>query len=290
MISTCINWQALLSFVMTVHSRLAFAVVCLVLLVGGSSHAQFYYPDQKIYSRPADYGGLRIQELTFPSEDGTKLHGWLIMAKGRRPLGTIVHFHGNAQNLTSHAMGVSWLAEAGYHVFLFDYRGYGKSEGNPTRVGIQADCRAAFEEVKKRLPREKRFYLFGQSLGAANVMNLAADINDPRVRAVIAEAGFDSYRRIAGEKLREAGMSWMPNLISTALNPIDAVKHIRAPLLIIHGTEDRVVPFAHGQRLYEAATDPKTLWRVERTGHLQTFQHAAYRQRFIQWLGRMGRN
>jgi len=184
------------------------------LFFGGLGFAQFYHPDDVIHSVPSDYEGLRIQEFFFPSEDGTRLHGWLIMADSRRPKGTIVHYHGNAHNLTLHAPLVAWLAQKGYHVILFDYRGYGRSEGSANRRGF----------------------------------------------------------------------AWMPNPISSELDPIDAVGEIGVPLLLIHGVEDRVVPVAHGERLYAAAAEPKTFWRIPRAGHIGAFRDPNHRRRLVEWL------
>jgi len=254
------------------------------LFFGGLGFAQFYHPDDVIHSVPSDYEGLRIQEFFFPSEDGTRLHGWLIMADSRRPKGTIVHYHGNAHNLTLHAPLVAWLAQKGYHVILFDYRGYGRSEGSANRRGLHADSLAALKEAMRRLPQERRFFLYGQSLGAAQALNVAAEIDDPRLIGVVAEGGFDSYRRIAGEKLQESGFAWMPNPISSELDPIDAVGEIGVPLLLIHGVEDRVVPVSHGERLYAAAKEPKTFWRIPRAGHIGTFRDPNHRRRLVEWL------
>jgi len=254
------------------------------LLFGGLGFGQFYHPDDVIHSRPSDYDGLRIQEFFFPSEDGTRLHGWLIMAESRRPKGTIVHYHGNAHNLTLHAPLVTWLARKGYHVILFDYRGYGRSEGSPNRRGIHADSVAALKEAMRRLPQEDRFFLYGQSLGAAQAVNVAAVVDDPRLRGVVAEGGFDSYRGIAGEKLRDSGFAWMPNPISSELDPIDAVGEVGVPLLLIHGVEDQVVPVAHGERLYAAANKPKIFWRTPRAGHIGTFRDPQNRRRLVEWL------
>ena len=120
---------------------LLFALLLGCSLFGLSSCAQqaFYYPDHADYGTPAQ-AGLQHEDIFFQSEDGTRLHGWFIPAQNAGGLiparATIIHFHGNAQNLSAHKEAVQWLPAHGYNVFLFDYRGYGLSEG----VRIRPDC------------------------------------------------------------------------------------------------------------------------------------------------------
>ncbi len=138
------------------------AVIGTMGMSGGVEH-RFFYPDRHTYGTPADLG-LAYRELEFTSADGTRLHGWFVPAVGPRR-GTVLHVHGNAQNLTAHFAFVAWLPRRGFDVVAFDYRGYGRSEGRPTLRGALDDTIAALAFVRS-LPEAdpNRLYVIGQSL------------------------------------------------------------------------------------------------------------------------------
>ena len=155
--------------------------VVFLLLLGGISHmigcnGLFYYPSARQYSKPADLR-VPVEEVEFKSADGTALYGWLLRPPGEKEaLGTVVHFHGNAQNMTSHVHFVDWLAERGYNVFVFDYRGYGRSGGRAKRSGIIADSRAALDYMRGRKDIDSsRLLVLGQSLGGASLSIVLRD-------------------------------------------------------------------------------------------------------------------
>lgn len=173
------------------HKLLLFGLAALLaLLFGLSSCAQqaFYYPDHAEYGSPAQ-SGLPYENVSFQSADGTRLHGWFVPARGaadaKQARATIIHFHGNAQNLTAHWQAVKWLPEHGYNVFLFDYRGYGQSEGDPSPEGLFADSNAALDYVRNRPDvNPERLLVFGQSLGGTNAIAVVGAGNKAGVRAV----------------------------------------------------------------------------------------------------------
>src|SRR5262245_39943051 len=101
--------------------------IFLITILGQSCSHVFYQPSPKQYVNPAQFK-LKYENLSFQSADGTKLNGWFFPAKTKKPKGTIVQFHGNAQNISTHFFSLIWLIEEGYNFFTFDYRGYGKSE------------------------------------------------------------------------------------------------------------------------------------------------------------------
>ena len=172
---------------------LLFALLLGCSLFGLSSCAQqaFYYPDHADYGTPAQ-AGLQHEDIFFQSEDGTRLHGWFIPAQNAGGLiparATIIHFHGNAQNLSAHKEAVQWLPAHGYNVFLFDYRGYGLSEGRPNQAGLFADSNAALNYVRSRPDVDKnRLLIFGQSLGGTNAIAAVGAGNHAGIRAVAIE-------------------------------------------------------------------------------------------------------
>ena len=175
----------------------------------------------------------------------------------------MVFCHGNARNLTWHVRYVAWLAERGFDVLVFDYRGYGASDGEPTRSGVVRDAVAAIDFALAREP--ERTVVFGHSLGGA--IALSAVARRPAVRAVVAENTFPSYREVASATV--PWLSWLvPWLVSEGEDPVEALPHIPPrPLLVIHGTADRIVPYELGASLFEAALEPKRLHRVEGADH-----------------------
>ena len=251
------------------------AVVLLVLLViasiSGCCERLFYYPSATVYSTPADRG-LAFERVEFTSNDGTRLAGWFLPAVGAAK-GTVVHCHGNAQNLTSHWQFVEFLPRRGFNLFVFDYRGYGRSEGRPTRRGTIEDAQAAVEHVLGRGDVDAgRVGILGQSIGGAIAVVVAA--GDERIKGVVIESAFSSYRDEAAHALRANPLTWLfawplsRLLIGSGRDPVDHIADISPrPILIIHGTRDRVVPHEMSRELAERAREPKELWLVEGAGH-----------------------
>jgi fermentation-respiration switch protein FrsA (DUF1100 family) len=246
------------------------AAVCAVsLFLSGCVQSMFYYPDRVRYETP-DALGLRYESVQFTSADGTRLSGWFIPAVGRQnpkeAKGTVVHFHGNAQNMSSHWRFVSWLPKQDYNVFVFDYRGYGESEGKPEPKGVFEDSNAALNHVRSRGDVDpERLFVFGQSLGGTNAIAVLGSGNRAGVKAAAIESTFYSYASIANDKMTGAGLlvgdDYAASKFVAAISPI--------PLLLIHGTVDAVIPHAHSQRLLADAREPKRLIDVPGAGHLE---------------------
>jgi fermentation-respiration switch protein FrsA (DUF1100 family) len=231
----------------------------------------FYYPDQVTYASPAAYG-LDHESVFSEADDGVRLHGWFFPANGKAK-GTAVHFHGNAGNISGHFEYVSWLPDAGWNVFCFDYRGYGQSEGKTTRAGTVSDGHAAINYVKERTDVEAdRIVIFGQSLGGAVGIVVGADRND--VRGVATEGAFGSYQEMARHVCRHQPMTWgiagiiSDHFISADYDAIDFIARISPrPVYLVHGTADDIVPCQMTERLGEAAKDPKDIWIIDGVGH-----------------------
>ena len=232
----------------------------------GGLDSFFYQPDSRAYTTPAK-DGYAYEEVQFQSADGTRLSGWFIPAKGQA-LGTVAHYHGNAQNMTAHYSFVSWLPANGFNLFVFDYRGYGKSEGVPTRKGVHEDSVAALEYLKSRTDIDQsKVILFGQSIGGANALGVVGKKHFDGIVGVAVESSFSSYQRVACE---HAGLL-IPLaycLIGNQLSPEEYIGRIApTPVLIIHGTRDRVVSYRHALTLFERAGEPRQLWSIQYAGH-----------------------
>ncbi|NVM87203.1 hypothetical protein FHT32_000826 [Variovorax sp. SG517] len=264
------------------------AMCTLPFVLGGCVQSMFYYPDNVRYETP-DALGMRYESVQFTSADGTRLSGWFLPAENRQnpkeAKGTVVHFHGNAQNMSTHWRFVAWLPKRDYNVFVFDYRGYGQSEGKPEPKGVFEDSNAALNYVRSRGDIDpERLFVFGQSLGGTNAIAVMGAGNRAGVKAAAIESTFYSYSSIANDKLKGAGLlvsdEYAASRYVAAVSPI--------PLLLIHGTADQVIPLAHSKRLLADAREPKRLIEVPGAAHLEPMTAlrygAAYRKALTEFF------
>ena len=265
------------------------AVVLPVLLLAGCT--QLFFQPHRVQVLTPDRLGLAYQVVRFPTADGLELYGWFLPAEGDAA-GTILHLHGNAENISTHIASVAWLPERGFNVFLFDYRGYGASEGQPTFDGAQKDIDAAMKTLLERSDVEKdRIVMYGQSLGGAlAAYYVAHSPHRDRVRVLVLESAFSGYVDIVREKLADHWFTWpfqwLPQYtVDDGFSPLPSMAKISPiPLLVLHGDQDLVVPVHHGKRLYEAALEPKQLWIVPGAGHIQTMRSPVERDRLVAYL------
>ena len=168
----------------------------------------FFQPQQIQYMTP-DKVGMAYEDVYFGSEDGVKLHGWWLPAKGKAK-GTVLFFHGNAENISTHIASVHWLPAQQYNVFLPDYRGYGLSQGSPTLAGAQDDINSAMKYLLQRADIDsERIVLLAQSLGGAlSIYNVAHSPYRAKIKALITESAFSDYRGIVREKLDSFWLTW----------------------------------------------------------------------------------
>jgi fermentation-respiration switch protein FrsA (DUF1100 family) len=246
----------------------------------------FYFPTHDEPATPKMWG-VKYENISFKSADGTALHGWFIPAKNKTPQtakGTVVFSHGNAGSLGHHLGFCIWLAEAGYNVLMYDYRGFGKSGGTVDRRGMVDDVKAAFAYASKRPDIDSgKLISYGHSLGGAQSVTALGESPVKGLRAVVIDGAFASYQAMAGIIGGQLGAS----LITDELSPRDFVKKLTpTPLLVVHGSNDEVVPFSQGKQLYEAAGQPKTLFEVKsgRHGTALSNDDGAYRKKMLIWL------
>ncbi|MCZ6837567.1 MAG: alpha/beta fold hydrolase [Planctomycetota bacterium] len=242
-------------------------LLSILLFIGwatGCMERLFYVPTSGNTPLPLEFPDA--ESVWFTSEDGTKLHGWFIPGEHveNDPIPSILHVHGNAGNITSHYGFTEYLPGAGFNVFIFDYRGYGQSEGKArNRVDLIADTDAALEAMLQRKDVDpERVGLYGQSLGGAIGLNVMASRLE--IKAGVFESSFASWRDIAAEVLGGEKPGFIAKGLASLLinddhRPIDAAALIDRPLLFLHGTSDSIIPHAHGVRLAEAAADKATL-------------------------------
>ena len=267
----------------------ALALLALALIVAGCTPV-FFQPSGYVYSSPGLYG-LQYEPVEIKADDGTALFAWFFPARGESR-GTVLFLHGNAENISTHFANVAWMPAEGFSVLALDYRGYGGSSGSPSLPGTQLDIDAALRYLlERRDVNPNRIIVFGQSLGGALAIHYVAhSAYRSHVRAVIADSPFSDYQRVAREKLAGFFMTWpLQWLANFTINndyaPIASVHALSPiPLLLIHGEEDTIVSPKHSQALYASAAEPKDLWLLPDTGHIQSVRSAALRKRLTQFL------
>lgn len=271
----------------------ALGLFCLIVLTGCTR--LFFYPSEALFYRPEDVGARRYETVTFKRDGGPHLTGFFFPAVHPPAKGTVLHFHGNAQNITTHFLSSYWLKDHGYNVFIFDYRGYGASQQRRLSVrGAIEDCQSALYYIRSRSDVDPdKIAVFGQSLGGSLAITALARMPSPGVRTLIIDGSFSSYSSIARDKIKRIWplrpLRWPLSLalFTTRYHPARHIKKLsNMPLLFVHGDKDNIVPYSEGRWLYEMASGPKTFWTVENGGHTEAFSKygAIYRPKLIAYL------
>jgi fermentation-respiration switch protein FrsA (DUF1100 family) len=261
-------------------SALAGLVLCWVALMWFEDSLIYFptrFPDG--YWEPAEHPGEgevwpRIEDVEFASGDGTQLHGWLAEPVRRKdgadePVPgsqVLLWFHGNAGNLTyRYDMLARIVRRLSLRVFIVDYRGYGKSQGSPSESGLYQDARGAWDYLTgSRGVAPEDVVILGKSLGGGPASELATQVTPG---GLILQSTFTSVRDMA---TRVA--PFVPRfLVRTKMASIDKVARVACPLLVVHGDQDEVIPFAMGEALYNAAQEPKRFYRVPGAHHNDTY-------------------
>ena len=210
-----------------------------------------------------------ISEEWFTASDGVKLHGWYgsVSPPGENASNydlsnmIVLWCHGNAGNITDRYEQLISMMEMSVNIFIFDYRGYGMSEGRPDENGMYMDVSAAWNLLQDRYHyKPDSIIIYGVSLGGVGAVDLAAAQNSA---GLIIQSSFTSIRDMASLQ-----MPFIPHfLIRTQMDSLSKIPRIKCPKLFIHGTADETVPFEQGRLLYESAEEPKEFVEVEHAAH-----------------------
>ena len=223
-----------------------------------------FFPVAEISATPRNYG-LSFEDIYFKTEDGVTLNGWFVAYPGAST--TLLWFHGNGGNIGHRSEHLKLLHDKlKIDIFIFDYRGYGKSAGKPSEEGTYKDGVAAMEYLRSRKGVEsKKIVLFGQSLGAAVATEIA--VRQPEL-ALILEAPFTSIRDMA-----RIAAPWLPigSLLRTKYDNLEKIKKVQAPIMVLHGDFDDVIPFDQGKRIFAAAPEPKEFYIIQGSRHNDTY-------------------
>ncbi len=267
-----------------------FALIILSSIpVAGCTHLFFQPQKELVHNQCLDT--VKHKDISFKTADGLTLQGWLLKPEGKSS-GTILYLHGNAENISTHVNNVLWLIDEGFTLFLFDYRGYGNSEGRPAIEGVHLDAEAALKAIINLSGNDgDRIIVLGQSLGGAIAVYAVA--NSPlksHVKALVIDSVFSSYRAIAREKAAQFVITWplqypLSFLVNDHYSPDRWIRKVSpVPILIIQGDKDTIVPLHHGTVLYEKASTPKEFWVVKGAGHIRAFAEKDIREKLVRYL------
>jgi len=257
-------WRMLWSIALIVVA----GYVCLAIFLMIFQSHYVYFPERAILMTPNAIG-LPYEAVGFEAADGVSLSGWLVHAEN--PRGTLLFCHGNAGNISHRLESIQVFHSLGLNTFIFDYRGYGKSEGKITEQGTYLDAEAAWRYlIEEQHVDPAEIIVFGRSLGGTIAAWLAQD-HPPK--ALMIESTFTSIPDIGSDLYPYLPVRFMSRF---KYNAVDYLRQVHCPVLIIHSREDEIIPFSHGQRLLEAANEPKEF--LEITGsHNEGFLTSARR-------------
>ncbi|MCM8800307.1 MAG: alpha/beta hydrolase [Candidatus Omnitrophica bacterium] len=230
-------------------------LILLFLSVKFLEERGIYFPISYIDIYPKDIG-LKYQDLYIKTKDNLLINAWFIPKEDSKYL--VLFCHGNAGNISHRLEKVSFLYNLGLSILIFDYRGYGKSQGKPKEDGFYKDTESIYEFLVneyKILP--ERIILYGESLGTAVAIELASK---RKVKALILEGAFSR-----GKDMAKRIYPFLPNFFfSNSFDSLNRIKKITSPKLFLHSKDDEIVPFSLAKKLFDAAPPPKKL--VELTG------------------------
>lgn len=246
---------------MSAAAVVVFAVLGVLLLIWAGQRSMIYFPDRHVPS-PAVTGLADVEGVRIQAADGVALQAWFLPGRAREPSPAAIIFNGNAGNRAYRASLAAALRGLGLSVLLFDYRGFGDSEGRPTEDGLSEDARAVRRYVAGRSDvRADRLVYFGESLGSAVAVRLAVE-HAPA--ALILRSPFTSLVDVGRLHYPILPVRW---LLRDRFSSIEAIASVRSPVLIVAGDRDRIVPLEQSRRLFEAASEPRELVVVRGADH-----------------------
>ncbi len=264
---------------------IGYSLVCVALYF--QQQRVMFFPTHKLEHTPSLYQ-LNYQDvlipISTPNGQSERLQGWWIPAE-KPDAPVMIYFHHNAINIGANVSQALQFHKLGYSIFLFDYRGFGQSEGAfPTESQLYEDAQAAWNyltQTRKILPN--RIVIYGHSVGGAIAIDLAA--KHPEAAALIVQSSFTSMR----DMTKRFGVYWLlpiELLLRQHFDSLEKMKSIKMPVLIITGTEDIQIPVEMGERLYAATSEPKQLMIIPGGGH-DNHLSEPYKQRIKQFINQV---
>lgn len=262
----------------------------LALISLNACQSIFFFPSKVLVQTPTDFG-LRYEDHFIEVSPEVRVHAWELLPKGDER-GTILLLHGNAENISTHIMSVSWLVDYGYRVYAFDYEGFGRSEGVVSIENSVRDSRAVLRDIFNRKVK-KPVVVIGQSIGGAIGLYAYSEKEySENIELFVVDSSFSSYRGIAKERLEVMGL--MPpfsNLVSLCASaccePEAVIESYTKPyMLFIHDDLDPIVSKKQSEILYnQVVSEKKELWKESEGKHIAFFNTMKNRERFLRLLG-----
>ena len=279
----------------TIATNSLFFVALLLLTLNLSGCGGLYfYPKRKLLSSPEDFK-LAYHDVWIKTEDEERLHGWYLPAKGE-PKASVLHLHGNAENISTHIFNVYWLPKHGYDVLTFDYRGFGQSSGTASLPEVVMDAQAALAYLRGLNSNNPQCTIvIGQSIGGAIAIlalaELAADqVGQSAVEALVLDSTFADFYEIAENSLKS---SWifsplqplLPILLPKIAAPEKMLTRLgQTPILVIHGEADSIVPLGNAERLYKSAPAEKEYWVIPEGKHIDALSRPGVRSELLDYF------
>lgn len=244
-------------------SQLLSLIIILALFVTYLRYIErrsLFYPAKEIEYLPKDLG-LVSEDIFFKTPDNLKLNGWFISAKDARY--TILFCHGNAGNISHRLEKLKFFQELGNNVFIFDYRGYGRSQGSPFEKGLYHDVQGAYDYLLSKKISPERIIGYGESIGGAVIIDLASQ---KRLGGLIIEGTVSNAKDMV-----RIIYPFLPYwVLSSRWDSLNKIKSITIPKLIIHSINDEIVPYKLGRKLFESAPEAKEFLKIQ-GGHNSCF-------------------
>ena len=268
-----------------IRSLVATIVMAAVILVAFNAWlwlqqaSMLFFPLSDMSANPTDWG-MEYEDVTLHTEDGVTLYGWYIPGSSAKR--ALLFFHGNAGNISHRSESLKIFHHLGVNVLIIDYRGYGRSLGRPSEEGLHADAVAAWRYLSQTKHFDaSQIVLFGRSLGGAVAARLATEV---KPAALILESTFSSARDVAA-----VHYPILSKLIVMrfSFNTAARVKEISCPVLVVHSPDDQIIPYYLGEKVYQAAKEPKFMLRLQ-GGHNAGFLQSqpAYERGIAEFISR----
>jgi fermentation-respiration switch protein FrsA (DUF1100 family) len=262
--------------------------LCLIFSLGCQS--LLYHPYTGKFHDP-DRLKMVHEDVYYKSSDGNMLHAWYFPTTTHQAKGTLLFFHGNGQNLTSHFLTFRWLPDAGYNYLIFDYPGYGTSGGEASPEGtVKAGVAAAEWLMANKKPDS--LIIYGSSLGGTIALRTAEEIKGKiPMSHIIIEGSFVSYQGIGRKVMSRSWITWLLQplgylVLSDKWAPKDISTLSPIQLLFISGDQDPVIEPENTKEMFKLAQEPKELWMIPGGHHGDTYEinNGEWRQRLLDYL------
>ena len=259
------------------------------LLSNAACTSFIFQPQTKHYYTPGTVD-VAYEDIYLQVRSDIKLHGWKLLAD-KEAKGTVLFFHGNAVNISTHIANVYWLTQFGYDVYLFDYRGYGKSDSYPELGNILHDNETIIQYVTEQLEKDEKLTIMGHSLGGSlAIYSTAVTAYKDKIKLLISVESFSDYQDVTQEVLSRHWLTWLLQypaswMMNNDYRPVNFISEVSpVKVLIMHSTQDEIIDFYHAEALYEAASGPKAFETVNGS-HNQVFDSQINRQLILNYLG-----